>query len=469
MNEPTSQPPRRYLFALVDGGGTVPPELGTARRLVERGHHVTVLAEDSMLGRCAIDGATFRPWIEAPNRASRHPDDDPYRDWECKSPLALFARLRERQFVGPAPAYAADVTSAIADVRPDLVVCSFFAIGAMAAAEAADVPFDVLFPNAYLLTRTRRSAVRTRAGARQGCTRPCQGPGDHVDDHAAVGQRRARAQRAADVARTRIRSARSSIRSTALAASCVLTSSDFDFPGDVPANVRYVGPILDDPEWANAVGRGRRPPTIGRSCSSPSRPPFRTTSTACSASSTPWPRCRCRRSSRPARRSTRPRIGAAANVTVVTAAPHSAILRRASAVVTHGGHGTVVRALAAGVPMVVLPHGRDQADNARRITSRGAGIALRRSAKPTKIATAVQRLLDTPGYRTAAEHLGEAIRRDAASDTLVRELEDLPSTATTDRRVADAVRAICTDAAKIESVYDPCDDGGFGDPHTAVV
>ncbi len=27
-----------YLFALVDGGGTVPPELGVVRRLVERGH-----------------------------------------------------------------------------------------------------------------------------------------------------------------------------------------------------------------------------------------------------------------------------------------------------------------------------------------------------------------------------------------------------------------------------------------------
>ena len=116
-------------------------------------------------------------------------------------------------------------------------------------------------------------------------------------------------------------------------------------------------------------------------------------------------------------------ITASANVTVVAAAPHSQILRRASAVVTHGGHGTIVRALAAGVPMVVLPHGRDQADNARRVTSRGAGIALRRTAKPAKIATAVERLLDTPAYRVAAEHLGESIRRDASSDALVRELE----------------------------------------------
>ena len=60
--------PRSYLFALVDGGGTVPPELGTVRRVVERGHRVTVLADDSMAEEVAATGAVFRPWTEAPNR-----------------------------------------------------------------------------------------------------------------------------------------------------------------------------------------------------------------------------------------------------------------------------------------------------------------------------------------------------------------------------------------------------------------
>ncbi len=423
MNEPTSQPPRRYLFALVDGGGTVPPELGTARRLVERGHHVTVLAEDSMLADVRSTGATFRPWIEAPNRASRHPDDDPYRDWECKSPLALFARLRERQFVGPAPAYAADVTSAIADVRPDLVVCSFFAIGAMAAAEAADVPFDVLFPNAYLLPAPGVPPFGLGLA-------PAKGPLGRARDRAITSM----TMRQWDKGVPELNELRTSLGLDPIGSffdqvhrarrELVLTSSDFDFPGDLPANVRYVGAILDDPEWANAVTW--TPPTDDRPL------------VLVALSTTFQDHVDCLQrivdalATLPLQAivTTGPAIdpatiGAAANVTVVTAAPHSAILRRASAVVTHGGHGTVVRALAAGVPMVVLPHGRDQADNARRITSRGAGIALRRSAKPTKIATAVQRLLDTPGYGTAAEHLGGAIRRDAASDALVHELEDL--------------------------------------------
>ena len=147
----STRPVRRYLFTLVDGGGTVPPELGTVQRLVERGHDVTVIVEESMLDEARQTGAAVRTWRSAPNRATRQPDDDPYRDWECTNPLALVARLLDRQLVGPAPAYATDTAAAIAEVRPELVVCSFFALGAMAAAEAAGVPFDVLFPNAYLL------------------------------------------------------------------------------------------------------------------------------------------------------------------------------------------------------------------------------------------------------------------------------------------------------------------------------
>ncbi len=45
----TSARQKSYLFALLDGGGTVRPELGAARRLVKRGHRVEVLADDSML------------------------------------------------------------------------------------------------------------------------------------------------------------------------------------------------------------------------------------------------------------------------------------------------------------------------------------------------------------------------------------------------------------------------------------
>jgi MGT family glycosyltransferase len=111
------------------------------------------------------------------------------------------------------------------------------------------------------------------------------------------------------------------------------------------------------------------------------------------------------------------------HVSVVRSAAHTQLLEHASAIVTHGGHGTVLKALVAGVPLVVLPHGRDQADNGRRVSARGAGIVLRRAAKPRSIERAVRAVLDDPAYRRAAADLGARIRRDAATDRLVEVLE----------------------------------------------
>ena len=112
------------------------------------------------------------------------------------------------------------------------------------------------------------------------------------------------------------------------------------------------------------------------------------------------------------------------------------MLPSAAAVVTHGGHGTVIRALAADVPLVVLHHGRDQADNAARVTARGAGLTVKRTASPDAIAKAVRRVLDDPSFRTGAAQLGRSVRRDAASGALVAELEDLPAAQILERTVA---------------------------------
>ena len=118
-------------------------------------------------------------------------------------------------------------------------------------------------------------------------------------------------------------------------------------------------------------------------------------------------------------------IRAPANVTVVASAPHQEILRHASLVVTHGGHGTVIKALAAGRPMVILPHGRDQADNAVRVTSRGAGISISRRARVRRIERAIAEVLGTRTYRDAASALGQRIDQDADNGRLMAEVEGL--------------------------------------------
>ena len=416
--------PRTYLFTLVDGGGTVPPELGTVRRLVDRGHRVTVLAEESMRDEVAATGATYRPWVEALNRASRRAEDDPYRDWECKNPVQLFERLLDKQFVGPAPAYAADVLAAVADDRPDLIVSSFFALGAMVAAEAAGLPYDVLFPNAYLLPAPGMPPFGLGF-------QPASGPLGRLRDRAVAGF----SARSWNKGLPRLNALRTELGLAPQTSMfegilnarriLVLTSTDFDFPAELPANVRYVGAVLDDPTWATTPWT--LPPGDGPLVLVALSSTFQDQGDCLqrivdAAGSLP---VRALVTTGPALDPTT--INAPANVSVVAAAPHSEVLREAAAVVTHGGHGTVVRALAADVPLVVLHHGRDQADNAARLTARGAGLAVKRTASPATIAKALQRVLDDPSYRAGAARLGESIRRDAASGTLVAELEDLPA------------------------------------------
>jgi MGT family glycosyltransferase len=202
----------------------------------------------------------------------------------------------------------------------------------------------------------------------------------------------------------------------------LLSSSAFDFPAELPENVRYVGARLDDPAWAEEwqPPQGDEPLVLASLSTSNMDQlgllrrivdglgalPVRgvvTTGHAVDPEELPSPE----------------------GVQVLRSAPHSAVLEHASAVVTHGGHGTVIKALAADVPLVVLPMGRDQLDNATRVTERGAGLRLEPDASSEAIAAAVRRLLDEPGVRDAATRLGSRLRAEAQSDEAVAELERL--------------------------------------------
>jgi hypothetical protein len=112
-----------------------------------------------------------------------------------------------------------------------------------------------------------------------------------------------------------------------------------------------------------------------------------------------------------------------ANAVVVRQAPHVAVLREAALVGTHRGPGSLIRALAEGLPTLVIPHGRDQDDNARRVTERGAGLSLPLSAGTEEIVAATRRLLDEPGFAEGAQRLGRAVRAEADASPLVVELE----------------------------------------------
>jgi UDP:flavonoid glycosyltransferase YjiC (YdhE family) len=74
-------------------------------------------------------------------------------------------------------------------------------------------------------------------------------------------------------------------------------------------------------------------------------------------------------------------------------------------VVTHAGHGTVMKALWYGVPMVLVPWGRDQPGVAARAESLGvAAVVPRSDCTSENLADAISRVLSNPSYTESARY-----------------------------------------------------------------
>jgi MGT family glycosyltransferase len=110
-------------------------------------------------------------------------------------------------------------------------------------------------------------------------------------------------------------------------------------------------------------------------------------------------------------------------VRIVRTLPHAAVIPAVDVVVTHGGMGTTQRALAAGVPVCVVPWGRDQSESARRAVVSGAGTMLPRARlTPGRLRTAVQGAL---GRKPAAERVARAFAEAGGAPRAVAVLEGL--------------------------------------------
>ena len=393
-----------------DGGGNIPPELGVARRLIAGGHHVHVLADPTVRGAAEAVGCTFTPWRRGPHRASLDPSEDLLKDWETKNPLVMLGRARDRFIAGPAAEYAADTAETIDAFGPDVVVPDAFLFGSIIAAQGASLPVALLVPNIWIMPSRGT---------------PPMGPG-FAPAKTVLGRTRDAAMlavvnrlfRAGLAPVNAARSAHglaplSSFYDQALTVDriLVLTSPAFDYAAPlVPANVRYVGPILDDPGWARPwtapwEGSDERPvvlvgfsstyqnqgPVLRRVVEALSTLPVRAVVTVGQMLGAD-------------------EVTSRENVVVVGSAPHTRILAEASVAVTHCGHGTTMKTLAAGVPMVCIPMGRDQNDTAARVVYHEAGVRLSPNASAAKIRATVQSVLGDDRMRANAARSGRGHR-----------------------------------------------------------
>jgi MGT family glycosyltransferase len=95
-----------------------------------------------------------------------------------------------------------------------------------------------------------------------------------------------------------------------------------------------------------------------------------------------------------------------ANVHVEPWVPQGAVMAHASAMVGHGGSGSTLAAMAAGMPLAVVPLFADQPENAQRVADLGAGLRLDGLAG---LGEAVAALLEDPSYREGARAVAAEI------------------------------------------------------------
>jgi MGT family glycosyltransferase len=414
----------RFLLATWDGGGTIPPELGLAAELVARGHEVTVLSDDTVEQEAVGAGATFTPWQRAPQARARDFDRALIRDWEVQNPLAQVRQVGDLLFFGPAALHAADVSDAIERWSPDALIVDALLTGASAAAERSGLPTAAVAPNVNMLRspgvppmgsglRPWHGPVgRMRDSMLHRLTEVLMGTGTLNDTRRSMGL---------DPVGSLEQSVRRADRVI------LLTSAVFDFPPTTPDPVVVYGGIPIPPserapaEWSPPWPDDGRPAIL------------LSLSTTYMQQEDLLQRLvdglglvdgHALVTTGPALRS-RPLARVPSHVHVVESAPHGAVLPHVDLAITHGGHGTVIRALAGGVPVMVVPISRDQPDNAARVVHHGVGIKVSKRSSPERFATAMLRALDDDALRTRAGEMAERLAPDLGAPKAVEALEAL--------------------------------------------
>jgi MGT family glycosyltransferase len=403
-----------YCFLLVSWGtsGNLSPLLTAGRQLRQRGHHVRVMADPAMGDEIKAASFEFVTWRRAPIGSAADPAD-----------VSNLADAFRHYCFDPAADYAMDVRDEIERASTDALLSIDILFGSVLGAEAAGVPIAMLSPHVSM--RPLLGVPPLASGLPQLKT-----PEGRAEV-AAASNRFAQTMNGflpiLNEACDRLSVARFTHAMELFdrpARLLLAMSRGFDFEADsLPENVRYVGPLLDQPGWSKPwqapwPADSSRPRVL-IACSTGEqgqrdlmqRVIDAMGAVDVNAVATAGPNLDIAE------------LRAPGNVRLLHSAPHDAVMKEVALVVTQGGHGTVNRALIHGLPLLVLPLGRDQADNAARVEARGAGLRLPPDATESEIAAAVNRLLAEAPFRACARSLGDAIKADVGASLLVSEME----------------------------------------------
>ncbi len=392
--------------------GHLYPMMDVALALRAAGHRVVVQTLADEGDRVAAEGLEHRP-IAAAIEAL------PLRDFAHGKPLAQ-VRAAFDAWLARAPHEVADLRAATADLSPDLLVVDANTWGAAAFAEAQRRPWAAFLP--YALPVASRDT-------------PAFGPGFAPPRHALDRLRDRAVWGALDGAVRRPLRGLDALRADLgvppigtyeglfLRADALLyrTAVPFEYPrSSWPASVHAIGPGLwappgEAPAWLADLPH----PRVLVSVSTEFQDDGAIVEAALAGLADGPGSVIVTTSALDPARFAAPHE----RVRITRTLPHGAVIPEVDVVVTHGGMGTTQRALAAGVPVCVVPWGRDQSESARRAEVCGAGTMLPRARlTPARLRAAVHGAL---GRKPGAERIARAFREAGGAERGAAVLEGL--------------------------------------------
>lgn len=372
--------------------GHLYPFCALLTELAGRGHriHVRTLADGSRL--CRRLGFAVEP-VDPAIEAVEHGHD------EADISVLRAATDTVRVLTRRAALEVADIRRAVETVRPDLVIVDSNSWGAISYLETEDVPWLVLSP----FTPYLRAPGLPPFGAG---ARPWRGPWGRIRDHG-IGTVTRRvfdrpfadgiAQVRTDLGLPAVQTADELLRRAP--AVLVATGKPFEYrQTDWGPSVHMIGPAAFDPvgdrepAWLADIDR----PIVLVTTSSVPQADARLVGTTIEALEGLGLHLVATSPAGPVIIPGRP------GVTLASFVPHSLLLEHAVCVVTHGGMGITQKALSRGIPVCVVPFGRDQFEVARRVEVAGCGTRLpARRLTPGRLRTAILDAMSMTGGAAA--------------------------------------------------------------------
>jgi UDP:flavonoid glycosyltransferase YjiC (YdhE family) len=363
---------KSIMFATWDGGGNVPPAIGIARELARRGNGVRMLGHARQ--REAIEGAGLD--FVAYEKAM------PYSCLGNNTPITMMKVFGDRGM-------GKDLLAEYRRQPADVVVIDYMLMGALDAARRAGLPYVPLGHTFEEYFRKKwMSGPMGLSGKLRGLA----------------------PLRAIDAAQTVL----------------VPTLAELD-PATAhrqAGNLVYTGPVLDPVVPSDL---GSREPTILISLSTFKFPKMRPALQAILDAV----------AGLPARVivTTGPVINpadliAGPNTEVHTWGDHDALMSQATLLIGHGGHATTMRALAHGLPMVIMPMHRmlDQTMIGTVIEQAGVGRRVGKGDSPAKLRPVIAAMLTDGPHRAAAARLAASIRANPGAPNAADRIEALIGT-----------------------------------------